>query len=221
MSASSAKSPKRDKSAKPAASRRSCPAGSKSTATGRAARTRSSITNNWLPITAVGLLVIGAVGAIIQNTNPTCADRDGVIPEDWADDVVSAAEVSGFSPSVIAAQIQTESNWDPEAESPVGAVGLAQFMPDTWDLYGQGEATSPEASIAAQGHYLRDLRRMMAQLEPADEQEELDLVLAAYNAGPTAVLEEGGVPEFEETENYVTQINDLADTRYAEVCTAD
>ncbi|NHU85827.1 transglycosylase SLT domain-containing protein [Kocuria sp. JC486] len=219
MSASSAKSPKRAKSTKSATSRRSRTPGSKGASAGRAGKARGALTNNWLPFTAVGLLVIGAVGAVIQNTNPTCADRNGVIPEDWSDDVVNAAEISGFSPSVIAAQIQTESNWDPEAESPVGAEGLAQFMPETWDQYGQGEATSPEASIAAQGHYLRDLRRMMAQLEPADEQEELDLVLAAYNAGPTAVLEEGGVPEFEETENYVSQINELAGTRYADVCT--
>lgn len=180
----------------------------------------AGLRDSWIALAAVGLLSVGAVGAIVQNANPSCADRDGTIPREWADDVVAAAEVSEFSPSVVAAQIQTESNWDPDAESPVGALGLAQFMPETWEIYGEGEITDPEDSIRAQGYYLRDLRNMMSGLEPADEQGELDLVLAAYNAGPTVVLDEGGIPNYEETQNYVSQINDLAETRYANVCSA-
>ena len=121
----------------------------------------------------------------------------------------------------MAAQLDVESRWDPEAESPVGAQGLAQFMPETWELYGEGEATDPEASIRAQGYYLRDLREMVAELDPADEQEETDLVLAAYNAGPTVVLEEGGIPEYQETQNYIDQITELSETRYAGVCSEE
>ncbi|MDO5617827.1 lytic transglycosylase domain-containing protein [Kocuria sp.] len=203
MSASSAKKSQKPKGNKPQ---------------GSASQT---VKDNWIALTAVGLLSVGAVGAVIQNMNPACVDRNGVIPRQWADDVVAAAEVSGFSPSVVAAQIHTESAWDPEAESPVGALGLAQFMPETWEIYGQGDIADPEASIQAQGYYLRDLRNMMAGLEPANEQEELDLVLASYNAGPTVVLEEGGIPNFQETENYVSQINELAATRYANVCSAE
>ncbi|WP_231559545.1 lytic transglycosylase domain-containing protein [Kocuria sp. ZOR0020] len=230
MSASSAKKPQNSKGRKPAG-----PQGSKKSSARRGGTKRSpaakgaasgqlgtqTLKDNWIALTAVGLLTVGAIGAVAQNMSPTCADRNGVIPEQWADDVVAAAEVSGFSPSVVAAQIQTESNWNPDAESPVGARGLAQFMPETWDIYGQGDIADPEASIQAQGYYLRDLRNMMAGLEPANEQEELDLVLASYNAGPTVVLEEGGIPNFQETENYVSQINELAATRYANVCSAD
>lgn len=224
MTASSAKSRGNPKGRKPSGSPARKPAGSSRPNRGaggaaRRGRPGGPFRDSWIALAAVGLLVIGAIGAVVQNMDPTCADRDQAIPEDWADDVAAAARVSGFPSSVVAAQIDTESRWDPDAESPVGAVGLAQFMPDTWELYGQGERTDPEASIAAQGHYLRDLRRMMAPLNPADEQAELDLVLAAYNAGPTVVLENGGIPAYRETRNYVEQINRLSTTRYAEVCT--
>lgn len=229
MSASPAKKPQNSKGRKPAGSRGPKKAsarrgGTRPSASGKGSSSRAvgaqTLKDNWIALSAVGLLTVGAIGAVAQNMAPTCADRNGVIPQQWADDVVAAAEVSGFSPSVVAAQIQTESAWDPDAESPVGARGLAQFMPETWEIYGQGDIADPEASIEAQGHYLRDLRNMMAGLEPANEQEELDLVLAAYNAGPTVVLEEGGIPNFQETENYVSQINELAATRYDNVCSA-
>lgn len=167
---------------------------------------------------ALGLLIIGTVGAISHNSSPDCSDHGGAIPREWADDVAHSAEVSGLPPELVAAQLDVESRWDPEAESPVGAQGLAQFMPETWELYGEGEATDPEASIRAQGYYLRDLREMVAELDPADEQEETALVLAAYNAGPTVVLEEGGIPEYQETQDYVDQITELSETRYAGVC---
>lgn len=224
MSASPAKKPKNAKGRKPAGSQAAKKSSRSSRHHTRAAKHSGAATlafkDNWIALTAVGLLTVGAIGAVAQNMTPACADRNGVIPQEWADDVVAAAEVSGFSPSVVAAQIQTESNWDPDAESPVGALGLAQFMPETWEIYGQGDITDPEASIQAQGYYLRDLRNMMAGLEPANEQEELDLVLASYNAGPTAVLDEGGIPDYEETQNYVSQINNLAGSRYENVCSA-
>lgn len=169
-------------------------------------------------LAALALLIIGGTGALLQNADPDCPDRSEAIPQEWADDVARSAEVSGLPPEVIAAQLDTESGWDPQARSPVGAQGLAQFMPETWEHYGHGDATDPEESIRAQGRYLRDLRDMMAQLEPADEAEEIELVLAAYNAGPTVVLENRGVPAYAETRNYVAQIRELADTRYADAC---
>ena len=132
-------------------------------------------------------------------------------------DVLAAAELSGLPPEIVAAQLDVESRWDPRAVSPAGAQGLAQFMPDTWKRYGRGDPFDPRAAIRAQGLYLKDLRRMVRGLAPASAREEIDLVLAAYNAGPTAVLRHGGIPPFAETRGYVAQIRELAATTYAEV----
>lgn len=184
----------------------------------RTGRRNRGLPGAWPGLAALVLLGAGTVGTIVLNTDPSCADRARAIPQGWADDVVHSAQTSGLPPEVVAAQLDVESRWDPEAVSPVGAEGLAQFMPETWELYGRGEATDPEASIRAQGHYLRDLRGMVSELEPADPDEEIELVLAAYNAGPTVVLEQGGVPPYPETERYVEQITELAGTRYRDVC---
>lgn len=54
------------------------------------------------------------------------------IPKEYAAAVKSAAKVSGLPESIVAAQIQQESNWDPKAGSPAGARGIAQFIPSTW-----------------------------------------------------------------------------------------
>lgn len=179
-----------------------------------------ALREGWINLTAVVLLAVGSTGAVIDNMHPTCADRNGAIPREWVDDIVAASEVSGVSPSVIAAQLHTESGWDADAYSPAGARGIAQFMPETWETYGDGDITDPEASIRAQGYYLKDLRSMIAELEPADKQKETELVLASYNAGPTVVLEQKGVPNYPETQKYIAQINELAGTRYANVCAA-
>lgn len=187
----------------------------------RPGRGSGALPGSWPALAALVLLGVGTVGTITLNADPSCADRAEAIPQGWDDDVVRTAQTSGFPPDVVAAQLDVESRWDPEAVSPVGAEGLAQFMPETWELYGEGEITDPEASIRAQGHYLRDLRGMVAELEPADEEEEIELVLAAYNAGPTVVLDEGGVPAYPETQRYVERITELAGTRYRGVCATE
>lgn len=175
---------------------------------------------NWVNITAAVLLAAGTTGTVVHNMYPTCADHNGAIPRELVDDIVQASETSGIPPSVIAAQIHTESGWNENAQSPAGAKGLTQFMPETWETYGEGDITDPEASIKAQGKYLKDLRDMVAEIEPANEQEEIELILASYNAGPTTVLEKKDIPNYPETEKYIAQINDLAATRYANICAA-
>lgn len=74
------------------------------------------------------------------------------VPGEYEQAVESAAESSGFPPELIAAQIQQESGWSTDATSPVGAQGIAQFMPGTWAEFGEGDINDPEASIEAQGH---------------------------------------------------------------------
>ncbi|MGQ1837762.1 lytic transglycosylase domain-containing protein [Kocuria turfanensis] len=187
---------------------------------------RPARSSSWFLLASVLLLLIGTGGLIHANTSdrgPGAAgtgapSRTAPVPEPWGEDVLAAAEFSGLPPQIVAAQLDVESRWDPGAVSPAGARGLAQFMPRTWARYGRGDPFDPRDAIRAQGRYLKDLRRMVGGLEPATAEEEIDLVLAAYNAGPTAVLRHGGIPPFAETRGYVTRIRELADTTYAGVC---
>lgn len=126
-----------------------------------------------------------------------------------------------FPPAVIAAQIEAESGWNPTAVSPVGAQGLSQFMPGTWavwgrDANGNGSASpfDPPDAIMAQGAYDCALAQQIAHLDG----DLLQLALAAYNAGPGAVLAAGGIPPYPETQAYVARIIQLAAT-YAAVPT--
>ena len=77
--------------------------------------------------------------------------------------------------------IEVESSFRPDAVSPVGAVGLAQFMPRTWTEWGNGFRKNPEESIRACCLYLKWLYGRYAEIP--DEVERLRFALAAYNCG--------------------------------------
>lgn len=143
----------------------------------------------------------------------------GGIPEQYRQAVTDAATTAGVPTALVAAQLQAESGWDPEARSPVGARGIAQFMPATWEAYGAGaDPFDPLAGIAALGRYLTAIRAEVQHLGTT-EAERIDLTLAAYNAGPGAVLQHGGIPPFPETQNYVRTINQTAQLDYSADCT--
>lgn len=118
-----------------------------------------------------------------------------------------------FPPAVIAAQIDAESGWNEKAVSPAGAEGLSQFMPGTWAAWGRdvnGDGTAdpfdPADAIMAQGTYDCALAQQVASIKGDITQ----LALAAYNAGPGAVLAAGGIPPVPETQAYVARIMQLA-----------
>ena len=92
--------------------------------------------------------------------------------------------------------VQQESGWNPGAVSPKGALGLAQLMPGTAALLGV-DPNDPGQNLAGGARYLR------AQYDTFGT---WPLALAAYNAGPGAVMEYGGIPPFDETQNYVRVI---------------
>ena len=129
------------------------------------------------------------------------------VPNGWAPLIQEAADEAGVPAPVLAAQIETESNWRPDAESAVGAQGLAQFMPGTWASYGQGgDPFNPEHAIAAQGRFLGYL---LGAAESSDiPGDPLELALAGYNAGFGSVQRYDGVPPFPETQNYVRLIRE-------------
>ena len=99
---------------------------------------------------------------------------------------------------LLLAMVQTESGFDAGAVSPAGAQGLMQLMPTTAQTYGTVRLTDPHANLRAGARYLRDL------LHRFDD--DLELALAAYNAGPAAVRRARGVPPIRETRHYVERV---------------
>ena len=120
-------------------------------------------------------------------------DRDGVEKL-----VREAADRHRMDPALVRAVIEAESNWNPHAFSHKGAGGLMQLIPTTAQRYGAYDVFDPQQNIDAGVKYLRTL------LERYNGN--LDLALAAYNAGEGAVDRAHGVPFFRETRNYVQKV---------------
>ena len=131
----------------------------------------------------LSVLVIGSASSA-NGAICTPGDTPGTVPAEYRQDIADAASHSGISQAVLAAQINQESGWDPTAVSPVGAQGLAQFMPSTWAAYGRGaDPFDPHAAIAAQGRLMKDLYGL-AGTHTTDPAERIRLALVGYNAGP-------------------------------------
>lgn len=108
------------------------------------------------------------------------------------------AERFGMSHELLDAVAWQESRYRVNSRSPVGAIGLMQLMPATARSLGVTDATDPAQNVAGGAAYLRiQLNRFGNDLEKA---------LAAYNAGPGAVIRYGGIPPYRETQNYVRSI---------------
>jgi soluble lytic murein transglycosylase-like protein len=110
---------------------------------------------------------------------------------------------NGVRPDLVRAVMQVESAFNPNARSPKGALGLMQLMPATIRQFGVSNPFNAADNVRAGVAYLREL------LDRYQNNEEL--ALAAYNAGPGAVDKHGlTVPPYRETKNYVAQINQMA-----------
>jgi len=110
-----------------------------------------------------------------------------------------AARSAAVRPELVRAVIVVESAFNPRAVSKRGAQGLMQLRPATARRYGVSDAFDPEQNITAGAHYLRDLLARFGN--------NLELTLAAYNAGEDAVERYGrSIPPFSETRQYVPAV---------------
>jgi soluble lytic murein transglycosylase-like protein len=109
-----------------------------------------------------------------------------------------AAIRNGVDPALLHGLIQQESGFDPNAQSGAGAMGLTQLMPGTASSLGVSNPMDPSESVEGGARYLSQLLRQFGG-NTVD-------ALAAYNAGPGAVEQYGGVPPYAETQSYVSKV---------------
>lgn len=111
--------------------------------------------------------------------------------------ICDSARSNDIDPLIIDILTRHESGFDAEAISPAGARGLMQLMPDTAASMGVTDIHDPVQNVGAGTRYLAQQYRRYGELQ---------LALAAYNAGPSAVDSYGGIPPYAETQNYVASI---------------
>jgi soluble lytic murein transglycosylase-like protein len=115
-----------------------------------------------------------------------------------------AASRNGLDPAVLHGLIQQESGFDPSATSSAGASGLTQLMPGTASSLGVADPLDASESIEGGARYLGQLTSEFGgNTEDA---------LAAYNAGPGAVEQYGGIPPYAETQSYVSKVLGYAES---------
>jgi Transglycosylase SLT domain len=151
----------------------------------RAARSAASEVNNYLDGKAQAHRTL--------NRAFTQQDIDAAIDE--------AAARHNVDPSLVRSVVKVESNFNPNAVSPKGAMGLMQLMPSTARSLNVSNPFDPAQNVDAG---VRHLRKLLDSYNG-----NVQLSLAAYNAGSGAVARSAGVPHFRETQNYVRRITSL------------
>jgi soluble lytic murein transglycosylase-like protein len=133
-----------------------------------------------------------------------------ISPQHAYDDIIAeAAATHGLDPSLIRAVMRAESAFHLYVVSNAGAQGLMQLMPELSDELGVIDPFDPTQNVIAGARYLKWLLDR--------HHGNLDLAIAAYNAGPRAVARYKSIPPFRETRRYVKNVKQyLADARERE-----
>src|SRR5579859_3137187 len=137
-----------------------------------------------------------------QTKAPTSAssvaptDVSGPIP--YLNEITAAANKYGVDPALLAGLVKAESNFNPRAQSGVGAKGLTQLMDATARGLGVTNSFDVQQSLEGGARFLGGLLKQFH----GDQ----SLALAAYNAGPGAVQKYGGIPPYQETQRYVPKV---------------
>jgi len=139
-----------------------------------------------------------AAASFFATLPPAAPECDAIRPPEIEVVIDRAARREGLRPELLRAVISRESAWRPCALSSKGAQGLMQLMPETAGMLGVDDPFDPEQNVDGGARFLGYLLGRYNG--------NLALALAAYNAGPTAVDEAGGVPRIPETMDYVSWI---------------
>lgn len=148
------------------------------------------------PSTAIADAPLASTGAVTLASTPAGAGE--VQGAAYVPMIEQAAARWGIDPALLYGLIEQESGFDPSARSGAGALGLTQLMPGTAASLGVAEPLDPAEAIAGGARYLAQLLGQFGG--------NTDDALAAYNAGPDAVRQYGGVPPYPETEQYVSKV---------------
>ena len=141
---------------------------------------------------------------LIQKAQNTSGQSDtGSGGSAYSEIIESAASKYGVDPALLKGVIRAESGFNANAVSNTGAQGLMQLMPSTARALGCGNAFDPEKNVEAGAKYLKQQIDRFGSVEKA---------LAAYNAGPGAVIKYNGVPPYKETQNYVNKVLSYRDS---------
>jgi soluble lytic murein transglycosylase-like protein len=123
----------------------------------------------------------------------------GANKKKFAELIEQAAYRHQVDAKLVHAVIQTESAYNSTAQSSKGAVGLMQLMPDTARRFGVTDRNDPDQNVDGGTRYLKHLINLFNP--------NLDLAVAAYNAGENAVIRyNNSIPPYPETQNYVKQV---------------
>jgi soluble lytic murein transglycosylase-like protein len=176
----------------PASVAAAAPVAGLTTAEAAVATLRANPLEEWLSIQPVPLPDWHAIGLAMKDSAPVAASFRPMIRD--------AAERWSLSPELVEAIARVESDFNPSEVSEKGALGLLQVMPETGKRFGvpRERLFDPEANLAAGTAYLAWLMERY--------QGDLDLALAAYNAGEGAVDQHGGIPPYRETQQYVKRV---------------
>lgn len=161
-------------------------------ATTPAGTTPLARTSYTLPSTTASTTASTTVSAV-----PSTASSTVPAGTPFADLFQRAGATHGLDPALLAAVARQESGFDPRAVSPAGAQGLMQLMPGTARGLGVADPFDPVQAVDGAARLLDDLLTRFGSVE---------LALAAYNAGPGAVLRYDGVPPYPETRAYVQSV---------------
>ena len=147
-----------------------------------------------LPPAPIPVSVSALRGDYFKNQNFSGANK-----KRFTDLIEQTAYKHQVDAKLVHAVIQTESAYNADAQSPKGAVGLMQLMPDTAKRFGVIDRNDPDQNVDGGIRYLKHL---MTLFNP-----KIDLALAAYNAGENAVVRNNNtIPPYPETQNYVKQV---------------